>query len=101
MVEEGMRGDDQQKNHLFSYLSPEARVHKDYPLRGHPGNDASPIKNSTPACVVQEDEPNSQVTDSNVVELRTRIQRTVATVEDRNFSNSRRVRAQKYRLCRM
>jgi transposase len=28
-----MRGDDQQQNHIFSYLSPEARVRKDHPLR--------------------------------------------------------------------
>jgi len=28
-----MRGDDQQQNHVFSYLSPEARVRKDHPLR--------------------------------------------------------------------
>ena len=28
-----MRGNDQQKNHMFSYLSPEARVRKDHPLR--------------------------------------------------------------------
>ena len=28
-----MRGDDQQQNHMFSYLSPEARVRKDHPLR--------------------------------------------------------------------
>src|SRR5579864_8462731 len=34
MVREGMRGDDQQQNHLFSYLSPEERVRKDHPLRG-------------------------------------------------------------------
>jgi transposase len=33
MVQEGMRGDDQQQNHIFSYLSPEARVRKDHPLR--------------------------------------------------------------------
>jgi transposase len=33
MVGEGMRGDDQQQNHIFSYLSPEARVRKDHPLR--------------------------------------------------------------------
>src|SRR4029077_20119440 len=33
MVREGMRGDDQQQNHLFSYLSPEERVRKDHPLR--------------------------------------------------------------------
>ena len=33
MVQEGMRGDDQQQNHVFSYLSPEARVRKDHPLR--------------------------------------------------------------------
>jgi transposase len=29
----GMRGDDQQTGHLFSYLSPEARVPADHPLR--------------------------------------------------------------------
>jgi len=28
-----MRGDDQQQNHMFSYLSPEMRVRKDHPLR--------------------------------------------------------------------
>ena len=28
-----MRGDDQQQNHMFSYLSPEKRVRKDHPLR--------------------------------------------------------------------
>jgi transposase len=28
-----MRGDDQQQNHMFSYLSPEMRVQKDHPLR--------------------------------------------------------------------
>src|SRR5437870_3356476 len=33
MVREGMRGDDQQQNHMFSYLSPEMRVRKDHPLR--------------------------------------------------------------------
>ena len=33
MVQEGMRGDDQQQNHMFSYLSPEERVRKDHPLR--------------------------------------------------------------------
>src|ERR1700720_2822245 len=33
MVREGMRGDDQQQNQIFSYLSPEARVRKDHPLR--------------------------------------------------------------------
>jgi transposase len=33
MVQEDMRGEDQQQNHLFSYLSPEARVRKDHPLR--------------------------------------------------------------------
>jgi transposase len=33
MVREGMRGDDQQQNHMFSYLSPEVRVRKDHPLR--------------------------------------------------------------------
>jgi transposase len=33
MVREGMRGDDQQQNHMFSYLSPEKRVRRDHPLR--------------------------------------------------------------------
>ena len=33
MVRESMRGDDQQQNHMFSYLSPEMRVRKDHPLR--------------------------------------------------------------------
>ena len=33
MVREGMRGADQQQNHMFSYLSPEMRVRKDHPLR--------------------------------------------------------------------
>ena len=28
-----MRGKDQQQSHMFSYLSPEARVRKDHPLR--------------------------------------------------------------------
>ena len=28
-----MRGDDQQQNHMFSYLSPEMRVREDHPLR--------------------------------------------------------------------
>jgi transposase len=28
-----MRGEDQQQNHMFSYLSPEARVRTDHPLR--------------------------------------------------------------------
>ncbi len=28
-----MRGEDQQQNHIFSYLSPEMRVCKDHPLR--------------------------------------------------------------------
>jgi hypothetical protein len=28
-----MRGDDQQQNHMFSYLSPEMRVRKDHPRR--------------------------------------------------------------------
>jgi hypothetical protein len=27
-----MRGDDQQQNHIFNYVSPEARVRKDHPL---------------------------------------------------------------------
>jgi transposase len=34
MIEGDMRGEDQQQNHIFSYLSPEARVRKDHPLRG-------------------------------------------------------------------
>ena len=33
MVREGMRGADQQQNHIFSYVLPEERVRKDYPLR--------------------------------------------------------------------
>jgi transposase len=33
VIPEGMRGDDQQQSHMFSYLSPEARVRKDHPLR--------------------------------------------------------------------
>jgi transposase len=33
MVREGLRGEDQQQNHIFSYLSPEMRVRKDHPLR--------------------------------------------------------------------
>src|SRR6266540_3342310 len=33
MLRKGMRGADQQQNHIFSYLSPEARVRKDHPLR--------------------------------------------------------------------
>jgi transposase len=33
MVKEGMRGEDQQQNYMFSYLSPESRVRKDHPLR--------------------------------------------------------------------
>jgi len=33
MVREGMRGSDQQQNHIFSYVSPEERVRKDHPLR--------------------------------------------------------------------
>jgi len=33
MVKESMRGEDNQQNHMFSYLSPEARVRKDHPLR--------------------------------------------------------------------
>ena len=33
MVQEGMRGEDQQQSYMFSYLSPEARVRKDHPLR--------------------------------------------------------------------
>lgn len=34
MIQQGMRGEDQQQSHIFSYLSPEARVRKDHPLRG-------------------------------------------------------------------
>jgi len=33
MVGEGMRGDDQRQNPMFSYLSPEMRGSKDHPLR--------------------------------------------------------------------
>src|SRR5215467_13981277 len=33
MIRDGMRGADQQQNHIFSYLSPEERVRKDHPLR--------------------------------------------------------------------
>ena len=33
MIQQGMRGEDQQQNHIFSYLSPVARVRKDHPLR--------------------------------------------------------------------
>src|SRR5215510_3329737 len=33
MLREGMRGTDQQQNHMFSYLSPETRVRQDHPLR--------------------------------------------------------------------
>src|ERR1700687_5832316 len=33
MVRESMRGVDNQQNQMFSYLSPEARVRKDHPLR--------------------------------------------------------------------
>ena len=33
MIREGMRGEDQQQNHVFSYLSPEMRVRPDHPLR--------------------------------------------------------------------
>ena len=33
MVQESMRGEDRQQSHMFSYLSPEARVRKDHPLR--------------------------------------------------------------------
>src|SRR5262252_4328310 len=33
MLRESMRGTDQQQNHVFSYLSPEARVRQDHPLR--------------------------------------------------------------------
>jgi transposase len=33
MVRGSTRGDDQQQNHVFSYLSPEAGVRKDHPLR--------------------------------------------------------------------
>ena len=32
-----MRGIDEQQSQVFSYLSPEARVRKDHPLR-HPGD---------------------------------------------------------------
>ena len=32
-VQRCMRGNDQQQNHIFSYLSPEQRVRKDHPLR--------------------------------------------------------------------
>jgi transposase len=33
VIRTGMRGADQQQNHIFSYLSPEERVRKDHPLR--------------------------------------------------------------------
>src|SRR5215510_3339856 len=33
MVREGIRGNDQQQNHIFSYVSPEERVRKDHPSR--------------------------------------------------------------------
>src|ERR1700746_2095552 len=33
VVREGMRGEDHQQNHVFSYLSPEMRVRPDHPLR--------------------------------------------------------------------
>src|SRR5262250_3603723 len=33
MIREGMRGEDHQQNHVFSYLSPEMRVRPDHPLR--------------------------------------------------------------------
>ena len=33
MVQRIMRGEDRQQSHMFSYLSPEARVRKDHPLR--------------------------------------------------------------------
>jgi transposase len=33
VIREGMRGADQQQNHIFSYVSPEERVRKDHPLR--------------------------------------------------------------------
>ena len=33
MIQQGMRGEEQHQNHIFSYLSPEARVRKDHPLR--------------------------------------------------------------------
>src|SRR5215468_6352420 len=33
MIGEGMRGEDHQQNHVFSYLSPEMRVRPDHPLR--------------------------------------------------------------------
>jgi hypothetical protein len=43
MVREGVRGGDQQQNHIFSYLSPEARVRKDHPLRAiEPGRGTYP-----------------------------------------------------------
>jgi transposase len=32
-IQSCMRGNDQQQNHIFSYLSPEQRVRKDHPLR--------------------------------------------------------------------
>src|SRR6201988_2965391 len=33
MIREGMRGEDHQQNHVFSYLSPEMCVRPDHPLR--------------------------------------------------------------------
>src|SRR5215470_14264311 len=33
VIPEGMRGEDHQQNHVFSYLSPEMRVRPDHPLR--------------------------------------------------------------------
>jgi hypothetical protein len=33
MVREGMRGEDQQQNHMINYLSPGARARKDHSLR--------------------------------------------------------------------
>jgi len=33
MGRKGRRGHDEQQDHIFSYLSPEARVRKDHPLR--------------------------------------------------------------------
>jgi hypothetical protein len=38
MVREGMRWDDQQQSHMFSYLSPEMRLRKEHPLRRDPGD---------------------------------------------------------------
>jgi len=33
VLRKGMRGADEQQSQIFSYLSPEARVRKDHPLR--------------------------------------------------------------------